>query len=145
MLKNNIISLWERILCLITFGIVVLLSDNIVSLLILFLFLLINIIKSRDINYIVLCFIIFIIGLFCYFINNYWLWKFSIIYAYGIYFMKINILRKKRKVIDKNYSEYDYLRFRRDKNYISSYERIIYVTMHLGILFLSIVVGSCVI
>ena len=183
MFKNIYISLICRIICLLTFIIVIMFIDNIYTLAILTIFVFFMIGFNKGIFFIVL-FILHIIGFMIgYFYNSYILFRLLLIISCSYYFINnyyyneriisntdnndiYDKLYKKNKnkllniykegelidkiVKDKTDSDYELLKDKiieknNKKNNIITVQEILYVFTHFAFLFLSIIIGSCVI
>lgn len=160
MFEKEKIDLIYRVICLLTFMFVTLLVKNIITLAILILFFYFSIKKENDLVYFFLSILTFLSFAVGYVADNYTLLKLMLMIDYIYYFLSIpsvNALinsmlsRKKEKSTDleNEMSEEELFRFKNIKNKKKKRELnlsgTIYLTFHLGILFLSIVVGSCVI
>lgn len=177
MFRNTNISLICRIICLLTFIMVILLVDNLYSLAILTIVIfIIGINKSVSLIILLILHIIgFMIG---YFYSSYVLFRLLLVISYCYYFLKDFSFRKKNitysniydnlfkknkdkllniskegdlidKIVkDKTDYEYQILKDKivfSDRNKVISMQEIFYVCVHMAFLFLSIVIGSCVI
>lgn len=160
MFEKEKIDLIYRVICLLTFMFVTLLVKNIITLAILILFFYFSIKKENDLVYFFLSILTFLSFAVGYVADNYTLLKLMLMIDYIYYFLSIpsvNALinsmlsRKKEESADleNEMSEEELFRFKNIKNKKKKRELnlsgTIYLTFHLGILFLSIVVGSCVI
>lgn len=160
MFEKEKIDLIYRVICLLTFMFVTLLVKNIITLAILILFFYFSIKKENDLVYFFLSILTFLSFAVGYVADNYTLLKLMLMIDYIYYFLSIpsvNALinsmlsRKKEESADLKgeISEEELFRFKNIKNKKKKRELnlsgTIYLTFHLGILFLSIVVGSCVI
>ena len=160
MFEKEKIDLIYRVICLLTFMFVTLLVKNIITLAILILFFYFSIKKENDLVYFFLSILTFLSFAVGYVADNYTLLKLMLMIDYIYYFLSIpsvNALinsmlsRKKEESADlkSEMSEEELFRFKNIKNKKKKRELnlsgTIYLTFHLGILFLSIVVGSCVI
>ena len=167
MFKKEKIDFIYRLVCLIAFGFVILFSNNILTLVILGFFFFFNTNNDNNFLYNIFSFLTFVFLAFDYLGNsNYILSKLVIIVSYLYYFLIIpsfsskvkrnvdNYLNKKFHIdeqIDETkdddvVDDYDYIRFskNRKKKVIkkSDLPTTIYVTYHLVILFLTIVLGG---
>ena len=159
-----------RYICLITFAIILLFSNNIITYaILLFIVILRNVKKETALVNISFIFT-FIALLFVLFLDNYLLLKVMIIIDYCLYFLDINSInnlkdkknsfRKKGEKIDNKTvdelnsyeimkkNELKFLRFNNtNDNYITikNKDNVSYVVFHLIILFISILIGSCAI
>lgn len=160
MFEKEKIDLIYRVICLLTFMFVTLLVKNIITLAILILFFYFSIKKENDLVYFFLSILTFLSFAVGYVADNYTLLKLMLMIDYIYYFLSIpsvNALinsmlsRKKEESADLKGEiiEEELFRFKNIKNKKKKRELnlsgTIYLTFHLGILFLSIVVGSCVI
>ncbi len=142
MFPKNRISLFYRLLCLISFLLVIIFTNNQISLIfILLMYCCFGLMEKsfRNIEFIIIT--ILILGI-CYLLNNYWLYKIVLLIDYSYYFLDTSYynIDDDETIIDKK----EYVRFAKVKkkskkgsNNISA----IYVTLHLGLLFMAIVVG----
>ncbi len=167
MFKKEKIDFTYRLVCLITFCFVILFSNNILTLAFLSFFFFLSTKNENNFLYTIFFFLTFVFLTFDYLGNfNFILSKFVIILSYLYYFLIIpsfsskvkrnvdNYLNKKFHIdeqIDETkdddvVDDYDYIRFskNRKKKVIkkSDLPTTIYVTYHLVILFLTIVLGG---
>ena len=138
MFPKNKICLLYRLLCLVCYIGVILLVDSITSLIVLFIFYSILAISEKSFRNIEFIIISMIILLICYLLNNYWLFKIMLIFEYCFYFLDTSYY-----VIDEVISvdEKDYIRFKNNKKKGSNNLLAVYLTVHLVLLFVAIVVG----
>jgi len=137
MFPKNKVNLIYRLLCLISYLIVIAFVNSLVTTIILLVFFTILGIceKSfRDIEFIIIS--LAICGL-CYLFNNYILLKIILIIDYSFYFLDTSYYRQEDEVVDTK----NYLRFKKNKKKGSNNITAVYLTVHLGLLFVAIVVG----
>ena len=137
MFPKNKVNLIYRLLCLISYLIVIAFVNSLVTTIILLVFFTILGIceKSfRDIEFIIIS--LAICGL-CYLFNNYILLKIILIIDYSFYFLDTSYYRQEDEVVDTK----NYLRFKKNKKKGSNNITAVYLTVHLGLLFFAIVVG----
>ncbi len=137
MFPKNKVNLIYRLLCLISYLIVIAFVNSLVTTIILLVFFTILGIceKSfRDIEFIIISLAIW--GL-CYLFNNYILLKIILIIDYSFYFLDTSYYRQEDEVVDTK----NYLRFKKNKKKGSNNITAVYLTVHLGLLFVAIVVG----
>ena len=95
------VDIFYRVICLIAFGIVIIFSNNIATYFLLGLFLLFGCLKKEKLN----IFILIIITIIAFLINNFFLIKIILIIDYAFYFMGDNYIKKdvSKKSTDKYY------------------------------------------
>lgn len=183
MFKNYNISLICRIICLLTFVLVIIFIDNlyVLGILACIIFILVRLDNNIIISIImILNFIGFMAG---YVNGSFLLLRILLIISYSYYFLKDNIYKEKVKIIDnkdmlydkilkrnenkiksimkgeivdqeiiKDKSDYDFMEYQHkgfEKKYSInkdiSMQEVFYVLVHLFLLFISIIIGSCVI
>ncbi len=142
MFPKNKINLIVRLLCLISYIVVIIIVNSTYTLMVLgvayILFALAE--KNfRDIELIVLSIVIFAI---CHLINNYLLFKIMLVIDYIIYYLDSRYYIDEE--VNEELSERDYIRFKnvkKKKEKGSNNLIALYLTVHLVILFLAIMVG----
>ena len=178
MLKNNI-DFISKMVCLVTYIIVIIFLNSLLSFIILGLYFLFLVIKNKDLvlsGFMLLMIVALIIS---YFTNTNWLIKIALLFSYGYYFIytptiikkdylednnyqlklkekRLKDLDKKGVIIDKNIINSinekssldasrkvhnDYLRFTKKKYSINNSFYMYYVTVHLFVLLISIMLG----
>lgn len=167
MYKKEKIDFTYRLVCLITFCFVILFSNNILTLAFLSLFFFLSTKNDNNLLYTIFFFITFVFLVFGYLSSsNYILSKAIIIVSYLYYFLIIpsfsskikrnvdNYLDKKfhidehtNEIKNENFNDdYNYIRFAKNRKKKvtkkSDLPTTIYVTYHLVILFLTIVLGG---
>ena len=171
------IDIYYRYVCLLPFLVVIILSNNIITYILLGIMLFIGNMKKDNILFLIMIIITFI----CFFINNLLLIKIVLMIDFLLYFIidnkkqidnnfdslyyknkeKISNILKKGEIDDKIMNEVyiktkndikmkqetSLLRFKKNKYYNQkdNLNNILYVSFHLIILFMSILIGSCVI
>lgn len=163
MFKKESIDLIYRLICLVTFLFAILFVNSIVTLTLLLLLFLLLTKKESDFTFLAFAFLSFIFFVVASMTDNYLLFKLIIIVGYAYYFLVIpnlvliinNFVEKmvgsKKKVIDEEevdeeISETELIRFKklREKKVNTKgfdLNSTIYLTVHLGLLFISILVG----
>lgn len=140
MFPKNRINIIYRLLCLISYIVVVYVADSLRTLLVLFLaycFLALCEKSFRNIEFIIIT--ILALGI-CYLLKNYILFKIILIIIYSFYFLDTSYYIEEKEI---RISEKDYIRFKNKKNKKKGSSNItaFYLTLHLVILFLAIMVG----
>ena len=140
MFPKNKISFIYRLLCLVCYIGVILLVNSIISLIVLFIFYSILALSERSFRNIEFIIVSIIVLLLCYLLNNYWLFKILLIMEYCFYFLDTSYY-----VVDEVISvdEKDYIRFKNNKKKKKGSNNLlaVYLTVHLVLLFVAIVVG----
>ena len=140
MFPKNRINIICRLLCLISYIVVILLINSPTTLIVLFLlYCFFGLCEKsfRNIEFIVLTIIIW--GL-CYLLKNYLLLKIMLIISYSFYFLDTSYYVV--EVEEVKVTEKDYIRFKKRKKKKGSNDIIaVYLTVHLVLLFLAIMVG----
>ncbi len=148
MFQNSVINIVFRVICLLTFAMVIYFTNSFITLglltIVFYLF-------TRNDNFLFMLWlhiVTIITFLFCYFTNNFILLKTVLLCGLAIYFLvdpygnKYTIINKPKKVTLNKYL----IRFKKfdldrkdviNKNYLNA----IYITVHLFILFITIMVG----
>ena len=136
--KNNI-NIFYRILCLVCYAVVILLVNSLTTLIALtlvycFLGLLDN--NFRNIEFIVITLFLLGIG---YLLDFYLLFKIMLIIDYFIYFLNYIPVKSIKKLSKKEYMRFSKLNKNKKKG--SSNAIAVYLTVHLIVLFIAIMVG----
>lgn len=141
MFPKNKINIIYRLLCLISYVVVLLMINSYMSQLILFIAFGVLAICERNFRNIELIVITVIILGICYLFNNYLLFRIMLSIDYAFYFLDSTYSYEKEEIkINKN----EYVRFKKNSNGKkegSNNITAVYLTVHLGILFLAIMVG----
>ncbi len=140
MFPKNKINIVFRLLCLISYVVVILMVNSASTLMILaaaFLFFAMGEKSFRNIELIVITAIILWI---CYLLNNYLLFRIMLLINYSCYFLDTSYYIDDEKAV---LSKKDYIRFNNKKKKKKGSSNIVavYLTVHLVILFLAIMVG----
>ena len=150
MLQNKSISIIYRIICLITFVIVILKLDNFIALALLTIAFYVFTRNESDSTLSLWHFITIIIFLISFFTNNYLILKIVLIIDLCYYFLSIPNIdvsnrEKKTVIMDKYFIRFGSIKKERKDIVNNNLLCTIYVTAHLFILFIIIMVSSCVI
>ncbi len=141
MFPKNKVNIIYRLLCLISYVVVLLMINSYMSQLILFIAFGVLAICERNFRNIELIVITVIILGICYLFNNYLLFRIMLSIDYAFYFLDSTYSYEKEEIkINKN----EYVRFKKNSNGKkegSNNITAVYLTVHLGILFLAIMVG----
>ena len=157
MFDKKKIDLIYRIVCLITFCIVTMLVKSIITLSLLLLFFYLMVYKEKDFAFLAVCLITFIAFAIAIATNNYFLLRLMIMVGYAYYFLYIpSISTLVSKAVDKVYdkkvqtddddTDEEIIRFKKKaKKRVNKNDfnlpGTLYLTFHLGVLFLLILVG----
>ena len=157
MFDKKKIDLIYRIVCLITFCIVTMLVKSIITLSLLLLFFYLMVYKEKDFAFLAVCLITFIAFAIAIAANNYFLLRLMIMVGYAYYFLYIpSISTLVSKAVDKVYdkkvqtddddTDEEIIRFKKKaKKRVNKNDfnlpGTLYLTFHLGVLFLLILVG----
>jgi hypothetical protein len=140
MFPKNKISFIYRLLCLVCYIGVILVLEDTTSLIALFIFYSILALSEKSFRNIEFIIVSIIFLLICYLLNNYWLFKIMLIIEYCFYFLDTSYY-----VVDEEISvdEKDYIRFKNNKKKKKGSNNLltVYLTVHLVLLFVAIVVG----
>ena len=139
MFPKSKINLIYRLLCLICFLIVIIVINSIKSLLIIFIIYSVFALCEKSFRNIELIVISLVILGLCYLFGNYWLFKIMMLIDYSFYFLDTGYYEEEIEPINKN----DYLRFKiihKKKKGLNNITAV-YLTVHLGLLFIAILVG----
>lgn len=137
MFPKNRISIIYRLLCLVCYIGVILVVNNVTTLIVLFIaYSLFGLSERsfRNIEFIIVTLII--LGL-CYLLKNYWLFKIMLIINYCFYYLDTSYYSIEDEVV----SEKEYIRFKKNKKKGSNNMVALYLTVHLTVLFVALVVG----
>lgn len=137
MFPKNRVNIFYRVLCLISFIAVIVFINSIKTLQILFLvycFFALSEKSFRNIEMIIISIVVFLI---CYLLNNYIAMKIMLSLDYIIYFLDTSYYVEEEITI----SEKEYIRFKKKKKKGSNNILAVYLTVHLVVLFLAILVG----
>lgn len=138
MFPKKRINLLYRLLCLVSFIVVIILINSIKTLLILFLAFAIFALSEKSFRNIELIVISIVILGICYLLNNYIAFKIMMILDYSIYFIDTSYY----EVSENKLSDKEYIRFTKNKKKKGSSNVLaLYLTVHLVVLFLAILVG----
>ena len=144
------INIYYKCICLLSYITVIILSNNVITYLVLSMFLIFNT-KNEKLFFLTSLFATILVFI----INNMFLIKVYLIICYIIYFILYREEETNKKVILNNLGkgdiddkiirikENELIRFKKDK-YSNNLDVIYYLSLHLIILFLSILIGSCV-
>lgn len=164
MFKKESIDLIYRLICLITFLFVILFVNSIITLTLLLLLFLLLTKKENDFTFLCFSFLSFIFFVIAFMTDNYFLFKLMIIIGYTYYFLVIpslgsiiqnsvdKIVGNTKKIVQEEIenegevSETELIRFKNlGKKQVNKkgfdLNSTIYLTVHLGLLFISILVG----
>ena len=137
MFPKNKINIIYRFLCLISYLAVILVTNsNITLFILLFMYFFLGLSEKsfRNIEFIVITLILLLV---CYLLKNYWLFRIMLVIDYSFYFLDTPYYGED-EVVSKN----DYVRFVKVKKKKGSNNiTAVFVTLHLVILLLAIVVG----
>ena len=138
MFPKNKISIIYRLLCLLCYIGVILVVDSVVTLIVLFIAYILFALSEKSFRNIEFIVVSIILLLICYLLNNYWLFKIMLIFEYCFYFLDTSYY-----VIEEvATSEKNYIRFKNNKKKKKGSNNLValYLTVHLVILFVAIVV-----
>ena len=148
MFQNSVINIVLRVICLLTFAMVVFFTKSFVTIgLLTVVFYLFT--RNDNFSFMLWLHIVTIITfLFCYFTNSFLLLKTVLLCGLAIYFLvdpygnKYTIVNKPKKItLDKYLIRFKKIDLKRKGVLDNSYLNAIYITVHLFILFITIVVG----
>lgn len=146
--KNNVKFIY-RIICLVTFIVALLSLNNYVTSIMLLIIFFIIIHRFSNYFFSFLAIISFVLFIISFILNNYSLLNFLVIIDYSYYFLSIsNSYEMDIDDEEIDLTDDELIRFREERKDVRKGLDIVntkYLTFHLGILFLTIVVGSCVI
>lgn len=139
MFPKNRINLIYRLLCLICFIVVILIVNSIKSLLVLFVFYCFFALSERSFKNIELIILTLIILGISYLFGNYSIFKIMLILDYSFYFLDTSYYVEEDETITKE----EYIRFKKiNKRKVGISNTIaVYLTVHLVVLFIGILVG----
>ncbi len=139
MFPKNKISILYRLLCLVCYIGVILVVNSLTTLIVLFVAYTLFALSERSFRNIEFIVVSIIILLLCYLLNNYWLFKIMLIFEYCFYYLDTSYYT----VYEVSTSEKNYIRFKNNKKKKKGSNDIlaVYITVHLVILFVAIVVG----
>ena len=142
MFPKNKINIVFRLLCLLSFIAVIILIKSITTLIVLFLvycFLAISERSFRDIEFIILSLLLLLV---CYLFNNYILFRAVLLIEYIFYFIDTSYYIEDDEEVQISQNEYvRFAKVKKKKKKGSSNIAAIYLTVHLVLLFLAIMVG----
>ena len=139
MFPKNKVNIIYRFLCLLSYLVVILLTNsNITLFILLFMYFFLGLSEKsfRNIEFIIITLVVLLV---CYLLKNYWLFRIMLVIDYIFYFLDNSYYDEEKEVtVSKN----DYVRFAKVKKKEGSNNiTAVFVTLHLVILLLAIVVG----
>lgn len=138
MFPKNKVNLIYRLLCLICFIVVIIMINSLKSLIVLFIAYSILALLERSFRNIELIIISLLLLGLSYLLGYYWIFKVILLIDYAFYFIDSSYYEEEDELIDKE----DYIRFKKsNKKKGSNNITAIYLTIHLVILFVAILVG----
>ena len=142
MFPKNKIDLFYRLLCLFSYIGVIFLIKSIAPIMILFVIYCVLALTERSFRNIELLVISLIILFICYLFDNYWVFRIMLSIDYIFYFLDTSYYIDE-DVEEIKLSEKDYVRFKKvdKKKKGSNNITALYLTVHLGLLFLAIMVS----
>ena len=140
MFPKNKINIIYRLLCLISFIVVILLVNSVKSLIILFVAFSFFALCERNFKNIELIVVTLVTLGLSYLLGGYLLFRILLIIDYAIYFLDMEYYEEDDE--DDDISEEEYMRFEKKKEgKVTNNINAIYLTVHLVILFIAILVG----
>ena len=138
MFPKNKVSIIYRLLCLVCYVGIILVTSSITTLVVLFIAYILFALSEksfRNIEFVVITLVLLGIS---YLINGYWLFRIMLLIDYIVYFIDTSYYDTREIKTSKN----DYLRFKSEKEKKGSTNiTALYLTVHLVVLFLALLVG----
>ena len=152
MYQKNEVDLVYRFICTITFLVTIFFLNNYITTIVLLIFFFLCIHHFGNYFFSFLAILSFIFLIICYIIKNYSLLNILVIIDYSCYFLSDSKNEYEEEIDDDDenikLTEDELIRFKKEGMIAKDYFNIkntSYLTIHLGLLFLAILVGSCVI
>ena len=141
MFPKNKINIIYRLLCLVSYLIVILTINSLVSLIMLLVIYILFAIAEKNFRNIELVVVSVVLFLLCHSVNNYLLMKIMLLVDYGFYFLDTSYYVDEKDSI--SISQKEYVRFKEinEKKEGTNNLIAIFVTIHLVLLVIAIMVG----
>ena len=140
MFPKNKIDIFYRVICLLSYIIAIFIVNSLTSIIILGVIYAVFALCEKSFRNIELIILSIIIYAICYLLNNYLLFKIMLAINYCIYYLDTGYYEVDEKVV---VSKKDYIRFSYCKKKKGSTDNLlaVYLTVHLGLLVIAILVG----
>ena len=141
MFPKNRINIIYRILCLLSFAVVIIMINSTITLSLLFFTYCILALSEKNFRNIEFVVVTFVLLLICYWLDNYILLKIMLLIDYAFYFLDTAYYIDDLEEV--KISKKDYVRFvnKKEKKKGTNNITAIYITLHLVLLVIAIVVG----